>query len=122
MGLSTEDFQLPHSDETVKLRGLSGFEVMLSRKKHQGDDIKLNAFILSCAMGVTEDEALEWMKTHLAGDYAAVLERAEQLSGLADGAAKQAYRDFEADPGSEFRLLPGQQAGDDSRPAAAGDQ
>ena len=113
-----EDFKVP-SGETVKLRGLTGFEVMLSRKKYVNDEIALNAFMLSCGMEISEGAALEWIKTHLAGDFVAVTDQLQVISGLSPDSAKKAYKEFEADPGSEFRVLPSSEAGHDREPASA---
>lgn len=81
-----ETFILP-SGGAVQLRGLSGYEVMVSRKK-TGDDLALNAFMLACAMDISEGAALEWMKEHLAGDFMAVVNEVQRLSGLSEDASK----------------------------------
>lgn len=118
--MEREPFGLP-SGKTVELRGLTGFEVMLSRKKYKDDEIGLNAFMMSCGMGITEAAALAWLKEHLAGDFVAVTDRLQVMSGLTKDATKTAYKEFEADPGSEFRPLPGAEAVHDGGPDAAGD-
>ena len=118
--MESEKFKIP-SGETVKLRGLTGFEVMLSRKKYKDDEVALNAFMISCGMDITEGAALAWLKEHLAGDFVAVTDRLQVISGLQADSTKAAYKEFEEDPGSEFRALPGPEVGHDSGPDAAGD-
>lgn len=88
-----EAFTLPTSGAVVQLRGLTGFEVMLSRKKYRDDELSQNVFILACAMDVAEGVALEWVKTELAGDFQAAIDRVQVLSGLGEGADKSAVRD-----------------------------
>jgi len=88
--VETEDFELP-SGEVVRIRGLSAYEVMLSKKK-SGDDLAINAFMLSCALGITESEAEHWMKTHVAGDFVALVDRIQEISGLSEGAVKAASK------------------------------
>lgn len=82
-----EDFTLP-SGEVVQVRGLTGFEFMLGRKRHPGDELGIGAAFLGFVWGISEDAAVEWMKSHSAGDLSAVNQRINELSGLIEGAPK----------------------------------
>jgi hypothetical protein len=91
MSLEATDFTMP-SGETVALRGLTGYEIALGSKTRGGDSLAINAFMIGLSMGADEKAAepagTEWMKTHLAGDYRAVTDEIQRLSGLGDDATK----------------------------------
>lgn len=58
-------------------------------------------------------EVGQWQEAAPAGELEPVSERITELSGLADGAAKEVYKEFEADPEAEFRVPAGNEAGQD---------
>ncbi len=82
--------------ESVTVRGVTGYEVMLSRKK---DEIGQNVFLLSCAMGISEAAALEWFKTKLAGDFTAVMDKIQELSRMKTSADVDAYKSADGESG-----------------------
>ena len=95
----SEPFTLPMSGEVVQLRGLTGYEVSLARKLHGEDEFAHSMLSLGWCMSdgsVKPDEAQAvgeaWARVHLAGDYAAAVQRGLELSGLADEAASDAYK------------------------------
>lgn len=91
MGLESEEFVLP-SGETAQLRGLTGYEIALAQKTRQGDSVTFNAFMLGLSMGadekVAESTGIEWMKSHLAGDFRAATKHVQTISGLDEDATK----------------------------------
>lgn len=98
---------------TVRVRALTRAEVMRVRSsvKSIEDAIKrvaeLERKMLALAMvepALTEDEVLRWQEASLAGEMEPVVQRVQELSGLIEGAAKEAYREFEENPDAEFRL------------------
>jgi hypothetical protein len=96
MGFESEPFELPYNGGTVQLRGLTGFEVVLGRKRYPDDEVSLNAFMIGLAMGadlkVCEGVGLAFMKEHMAGDYDATARRIQELSGMTEDAAKSRVR------------------------------
>jgi hypothetical protein len=112
---------------TVRVRGLSRAEVMGIRSdvKDEADAIKRIAWLerklLAAALVdpvLTEAEVAEWQKASTAGEMEPVAHMVQVLSGTDDGAAKAAYKEFDADPATEFRLPPSTEAGHDGGPAA----
>lgn len=107
---------------TVRVRGLNRAEAMAVQgaKGTEATERK----ILALGMvdpELTESEVGQWMKAAPAGELQPVSEKIAELSGMLDGSAKEAVKEFEANPDAEFRVLPGAEAGDDSGPAAGGD-
>lgn len=106
---------------TVRVRGLSRAEAMLLHSLKGPEAIERKILALGLVDPIlTEAEVGKWQRASIAGELGPVATKISELSGLNPGSDKQAYRDFEADPGSEFRLLPGSEAGDDGGPAAGG--
>lgn len=108
---------------TVRVRGLNRAEAM--RVQATKGVEATERLILSLGMvdpELTEAEAGRWQKASAAGEIEPVATRIAELSGLAPDAPKAAYTEFEADPGSEFRILPGAEAEHDGGPAERGDQ
>lgn len=62
---------------------------------------------------LTEKEVAQWRKAAPAEEIDDVVAKINELSALNDQAAKDAYKEFESNPDSEFRVLPGGEAGDD---------
>lgn len=98
---------------SVRVRALTRAEVMRVRSsvKSIEDAIKrvaeLERKMLALAMvepALTEEEVLRWQEASLAGEMEPVVQRVQELSGLIEGAAKEAYREFEENPDAEFRL------------------
>jgi hypothetical protein len=75
----------------VTVRGLSRYEMVLAAKIGDGDDLKQERFILSCAMvdpELTEDEVAAWQKASPPGEINEVATKVNELSGIGQGAAK----------------------------------
>lgn len=107
---------------TVRVRGLSRVEAMLVQKA-QGVDATERR-ILAYGMvdpEMTEVEVARWQKSSVAGEIEPVSRKIAELSGMLDNSAKEAVKEFEANPDSEFRVLPGAEAGHDGGPASDGD-
>lgn len=102
MGLEQTDFVLP-SGETMRMRGMTGYEISLAQKTRGGDSLAMNAFMLGLGMDADEKTAeqvgLGWMKAHLAGDFRAATEHLKTLSGLDEDAAKSSVDTARGEPG-----------------------
>lgn len=106
----------------VRVRGLSRIEAMHVQAAKGVEATERRILALGMVdPTLTEAEAGQWQKASTAGEIEPVANRIAELSGIAPGSPKQAYKDFEADPGSEFRVLPGAEVGHDGGPAADGD-
>lgn len=101
---------------TVTVRGLTRGEVMRLRSsvKSISDAIKrsaeLEAKMLALAMvdpELTVAEVKQWQEASPAGEIEHVVQRVNELSGLVDGAAKEAYLEFEENPDAEFPVPSG---------------
>lgn len=93
---------------TFRVRGLNRAEAMTieGMKGAMAIERKVLSFgLLDPAM--TEAEVGQWQKASATGEIQPVIEKVLELSGLLEDSAKQAYKDFEADPGSEFRIPAG---------------
>ena len=55
---------------------------------------------------LTEDEVKQWYAASPAGEIEPVTLKISELSGMTEGAANAAYKEFASDPDSEFRLPP----------------
>ena len=107
---------------TIRVRGLSRVEVMgvQSVKDGPGKALAIERKILAAALvdpEMTEAEVGQWQKASTAGEMEPVTDKVGELSGMAEDAAKDAYKEFEADPDAEFRVLPGSEVVDDGGPA-----
>lgn len=100
---------------TVRVRALSRAEVMKATSgiRSEADafdrQAELERKLLAAAMvdpALTEAEVGQWQEASTAGEIEAVIDKVQELSGTAQGAAKAAYKEFEADPAAEFRLPP----------------
>lgn len=75
---------------------------------------------LACGMvspALTREEAAQWRRASEGGardDFYQAYRGILELSGLLKAAAKEVYREFEANPDAEFRDVPSDQAGDDA--------
>jgi hypothetical protein len=106
----------------VLVRGLSRAEVL--ENLQEVDREVPGAFerrMVSLALvepRLSEDDVATWQQGSLPFEVERVVEKINELSALSREAAKDAYRGFEADPASEFRLPAGPDAGDDGGAAA----
>lgn len=101
---------------TVRVRGLSRAEALSIQKvAGSGTDI-LERKMLALAMvspRMTEGEVREWQEAAPAGELEPVTVKVQELSGINEDSAKAAYKEFDAYPAGEFRVLPGADVGDD---------
>lgn len=107
----------------VRVRGLNRVEILLLQKidDMQTRERKMLAMaVLEPAMA--EHQAGLWQTLSPAGEIEPVTTRIAQLSGMLPDSAKEAYQEFEANPGAEFRVLPGAEAVDDGGDAAGADE
>jgi hypothetical protein len=116
---------------TVRVRALSRAEVLRVRSAVKGEEdaIKRQADLerkmLALAMvdpELTEAEVGQWQAASTAGEMEPVTDKVQELSGLLQGAAKEAYVEFEQNPDAEFRLPPSGRAEHDRGPDAGGDE
>lgn len=98
---------------TVRVRAMTRAEVMQVRSSVKSIEdafrrgAELECKMLALAMvepTLTEDEVRRWQDAALAGEMEPVVQKVQELSGLIEGAAKEAYREFEENPDAEFRL------------------
>lgn len=92
--LEHEDHELP-SGMTVRLRGLTAYEVHLMRKIAGDDGARADAVALSMGLvepKLTEDEATRWMRARPAGESTSACARIRDLSALNDDAPRAAYK------------------------------
>jgi hypothetical protein len=128
--LPEEDVDVPGRG-TFRVRALTRAEVLSLRHVKEGPDqaAAVERKMMSLAViafngepgSLTEADIGRWQKASAAGEMEPITRRVAVLSGMADDAAKAAYKEFEADPDSEFRVLPSGQVGDDGGPAPGGD-
>ncbi len=101
-----------------RVRGLSRTEAM--RVRGTADLLTMERRLLAAGLVIpemTEAEVKIWQDRGAAGRFEPLTLRITQLSGMDDEAAKEAYRQFEENADAEFRVLPGDEAGDDGGPA-----
>lgn len=111
----------------VRVRGLSRFEVLHTQSVPDTGGRTAAVERRTVALGVvdppmTEAEVGQWQKSSLSGELDAVTYKIGELSGMLEGSAKAAYKKFEEEPGSEFRVLPSAEARDVGGPTAAPDE
>lgn len=119
--LPEDDVEVPGIG-TVRVRGLSRAEAMAvnGAKGTEATERRMLHFGLVDPQ-LSEAEAGRWMDAATAGELEPVSRRIAELSGMLAGSAKEAVKEFEANPDVEFRVLPGAEAGDDGGSAAGGD-
>lgn len=100
------------ADRRVLALGMVRPELIIAGLKHRDDAKRCEA----CA------DAGRWQAAVPADVIEPVTDRIAALSGMQEGADGKAYMDFEADPGSEFRVLPGRPAEADGSGAPGVDQ
>lgn len=85
------------ADRRVIAQGMVTPELVIRGLKHRPDATPCEA----CA------DAGRWQQAVRADVIEPVTDAIARLSGMQQGADSQAYQDLEADPGSEFRNVPG---------------
>ena len=93
---------------TIRVRGLSRAEAM--QVQNLNGVAQVERAMLAMGMvepKLTEGEAREWQEASIANEIEPVANKIAELSGMTENAAKDAYKEFESDPDSEFRVLPG---------------
>lgn len=108
---------------TVRVRALNRLEAM--RVKSVSDTAAQERLILVMGMVdpvINDDEAKRWQRASAAGELELVTGRIAVLSGMAPDSAKEAYKSLRDGSGAGVHVLPGAEAGDDSGPAASGDE
>lgn len=121
--------RLPEDDMEIpglgwfRVRGLSRLETLKMQALPAQHD--RDAFIFACGLvqpAFTEAQARTLQASSPGAELEPLTERIAQLSGLVEGAEKAAFKEFEADPGSEFRPLPSGEAEPDGGGATGTDQ
>lgn len=107
---------------TIRVRALNRAEVLIVEgvKSLDAKDRKL----ISLGMvdpALTEAEAGRWQKASPAGELEPVTVKIAELSGMLPDSAKEAVKEFVANPDKEFHPLPGAEAEHDGVAAAGGD-
>lgn len=106
----------------VRVRGLNRAEAMQVQSAKGTEATE--RVILALGMvdpQLTEAEAGRWQKAAPAGEIEPVSRRIAELSGMVEGAEKEAYKSLRGGAGDGVRVLPGAEAGDDGGGAAAPD-
>jgi hypothetical protein len=96
----------------VRVRALTRSEVLRLQQVKDGPErtAVIERKMVALAMlrpTMTEREVARWQQASPAGEMDVVTKRINQLSGIDDGAAKEAYREFETDPEAEFHVPAG---------------
>ncbi len=98
--LNEADVEIPDVG-TVRVRGLSRAEVLLVRKATDNEHVDgpralvLERKMLAAAMvdpPLTEAEVGRWQEASAAGELGPVVQKVQELSGMADDAPKEAYK------------------------------
>lgn len=111
-----DEADVPVRGGRVRVRALTRGEVMRVRSQVKSieDAIKRSAELerkmLARAMvnpQMTVPDVERWQENSAAGEIEPVVQKVQELSGLLEGTAKEAYQEFEENPDAEFRLPPG---------------
>lgn len=93
---------------TFRVRGLSRAEVFEVQKMNGIGAIERKMLSLSLVEPrLTQAEVGQWQDAAPAGELEPLTDKIQELSGTKEGAAKEAYMEFEQDSDAEFRVLPG---------------
>lgn len=79
----------------ITFRALSRFEMINAQRYSDGDMLKQERYILSCAMidpVMHEDDVAAWQKASVPGEINALALKVNELSGIAPGSAKEQYK------------------------------
>lgn len=100
-GMSEDDVEVPGLG-TVRVRGLSRFEILVARKATDNEAnidgpraLMLERKMVAAAMvdpPMTEAEVGTWQKVGSANEIGVVVDKIRELSGLDEGAPKEAYK------------------------------
>lgn len=109
--LPEEDVDIPGKG-TVRVRALTRSEALACQQVKQGPDRVAAIERKMLAMAIVDPEMTEadigrWQKASTVGEMEPVGAKVQELSGMTEGAAKEAYREFDANPDTEFRLPAG---------------
>lgn len=109
--LPEEDVDIPGKG-TVRVRALTRSEALACQQVKQGPDRVAAIERKMLAMAIVDPEMTEadigrWQKASTVGEMEPVGAKVQELSGMTEGAAKEAYREFDANPDAEFRLPAG---------------
>lgn len=108
---------------TVRVRALSRAEAMAVENAKGNAAIERKLLALGLVdPKLTEAEVGQWQSAAPASELEPVSNRIAELSGLLPDSAKEAVKEFEANPDKEFRLLPGAEAGQDGGADEGGNQ
>lgn len=120
--LPEADVELPGLG-IARVRGLNRAEAMAieAAKGVEAKERKIIAFGM-VDPALTESEAGQWQKAAPAGELEPVTRKIAELSGMLPGSAKEAVKEFEANPDAEFPTLPGAEAKHDGGPPSGGDE
>ncbi len=121
-GMPEADVNIPGVG-AVRVRGLSRVEVISTRKATDREDkmdgtrvLMLERKMLAAALldpVLTEAEVGQLQRTLPAGVLQPVSQRIQELSAMAEGAPKAAYKSVRGGPGDGVRILPGAEAESD---------
>lgn len=104
---------------TVRVRGLSRGEVFMVQQMKGTAAVERKILALGVVdPALTESEAGQWQEASPAGELEPVVQKIQELSGLAEGSAKEAMLGFREEPGPGVRVLPGAETVDNGGPAA----
>lgn len=102
VNLPGEDFEV-EGVGTVRIRGLSRFEVLMAQKQKDGGVLGMERVMLAAAMvepRMTEAQVTAWQKAVPAGLLEPLTRRIQALSGIGEGAEKAAYKSDGGEPAS----------------------
>ena len=107
----------------VRVRGLSRHEVLHVQAQKSVAEVEQ----MTLALGLIEPrmtipQVKAWQKASVGGEMEPVTARIGELSGMSNGARKQAIKELLDDPGAEFRVHARDETGDDRGPASDGDE
>jgi hypothetical protein len=120
--LAEEDIEIPGVG-TLRIRALNRLEALhVSAAKSEADRERRILVIGVVDPTLTEDDVKRWQRASAAGEIEVVSTRIAVLSGMAPDSAKEAVKEFEANPDAEFPVLPSPEAGHDGGPATGGDE
>jgi len=122
-GMPEDDVTVPGLG-TFHVRGLNRLEAMHVQATDNPAERERRAIALAVIgpFTLTEPEVRRWQVACVAGEMTDLAEKITALSGMADGADKDAMRDFEESESLEFRVLPGAETQDDGSDSSGGNE